>query len=295
MTRGRNSCDGGGANPLLRVFRIAGTLVSGRFQRHAPKLRPRKSGPVRWSFAAAAAAASALASTAAWAGPPFVTDDPEPTDHKRWEVYVYAGGAHVPGETAGEAGLDLNFGAAPDLQLTATLPMAFSRGDQAGIRRTQLGLGDVELGAKYRFIHQSKDGAQPDVSVFPRVIIPTGGRRFGTGRVQVLLPAWAQKDIGPWSVFGGGGYMINPGPGNRNFWVSGLAVSRPVSKRLVLGLEVYHQTADAEGGKPYTGVNVGALYRLTEHLSVIGSAGPGVQNAREGGQYAFYAALKLDY
>ena len=29
--------------------------------------------------------------TVAWAGPPFVTDDPEPTDLHKWEIYSFAG------------------------------------------------------------------------------------------------------------------------------------------------------------------------------------------------------------
>ena len=59
----------------------------------------------------------------------------------------------------------------------------------------------------------------------------TRDRRFGTGRVRLLLPMWAQKDFGPWSLFGGGGYMINPGAGNRDFWQSGVALTRQVTPR----------------------------------------------------------------
>jgi len=242
------------------------------------------------SFGVFLTAALSLAATAAWAGPPFVTDDPEPTDTGHWEVYSYISGSHVTGETAGEGGFDLNYGPVKDLQLTATLPLAYAHDD-----RTHIGWGDLELGAKYRFLHQAEGSAMPDVAVFPRLIFPTSGRRFGSGRLQVLLPAWGQKDFGPWSVFGGGGYDINPGAGNRNFWVSGLAATRAISKRLALGAEVYHQTADTVDGKPYTGVNLGALYKLGGPWSLIAAGGPGVQNAREGGRYSFYAALKLDY
>ena len=44
------------------------------------------------------------------AGPPYVTDDPVPTDRGRWEVYAFAAGAHGPDGTGGQAGLDLNYG-----------------------------------------------------------------------------------------------------------------------------------------------------------------------------------------
>ena len=38
---------------------------------------------------------------------------------------------------------------------------------------------------------------------------------------RLLLPLWAQKDFGGTSLFGGGGYEINPGSGNKDFWQAG--------------------------------------------------------------------------
>jgi len=42
--------------------------------------------------------------------------------------------------------------------------------------------------------------------------------------VQAFLPVWMQKDVGDWTVYGGGGYWINPGAGQKNWWFTGLAV-----------------------------------------------------------------------
>ncbi|MBS0297842.1 MAG: hypothetical protein JSR45_16150 [Proteobacteria bacterium] len=237
---------------------------------------------------AASAAVAALA-TGAHAGPPFVTDDPEPTDLHKWEIYNFVGGSHTPGDTSGAAGLDLNYGGAKDLQLTAVFPIQFS-----GSHGQDWGMGDVELAAKYKFLHQ--DGpAGLDIAFFPRVFLPTAYDRHSDRHAALLLPIWAQKDYGKWSVFGGGGYTINPGPGNRGFWTSGLTVQRQVSDRLMLGAEVYHQTADAVGAKDFTGVNLGGAYRLVDHWSLLFSGGPGVQNAKQQGQYDFYLSLKADY
>jgi hypothetical protein len=58
--------------------------------------------------------------------------------------------------------------------------------------------------------------------------------------VTALLPVWAQKDMGPWSLFGGG-YAINPGDGNRNYWTGGIALTRQASKQLLLGVEADRQ------------------------------------------------------
>jgi hypothetical protein len=234
---------------------------------------------------AAGAVVLLLLAAPAAAGPPFVTDDPEPTDLGHWEIYNFAAASHTPGDTAGQAGVDLNYGGARDLQLTATLPLDFETGRPTGV-------GDIELAAKYRFLHQAEGSPMPDVAFFPRLFTPTAR---GAQRFSLLLPVWAQKDFGKWSVFGGGGYDINPGPDNRNFWQSGIALQRTVTDRLTLGAELYHQTADATDARDFTGLNLGVIYKLSDHWSLLGAAGPGLQNARQGGQYNVYFSLEATY
>lgn len=243
---------------------------------------------VRLCFAAAALSLAAAAP--AHAGPPYVTDDPQPTARGHWEIYDFVDGAHVPGSTAGGGGLDLNYGAAKDLQLTAAIPFAYDTADGG-----HLGMGVIELAAKYKFLRQADGSALPDVAFFPRVFVPTARAELGPRRANLLLPLWLERDFGAWSVFGGGGYQINPGEGNRNFWSSGIALTRQVTDRLNLGAEITYQTPDARDGRAFTGANLGVLYKMTDHWSLLASGGPGLQNAREGGQYDFYVALKADY
>ena len=61
----------------------------------------------------------------------------------------------------------------------------------------------------------------------------------------LLLPVWAEKDVGPWQVFGGGGYQINTGANQRNFWQGGVAVNRTMTNRLQLGVELFEQIRSA--------------------------------------------------
>jgi hypothetical protein len=233
------------------------------------------------------AAAAAMSATAAVAGPPYATDDPEPTDPGHWEIYAFAAGTRAHGSLDGATGLDLNFGPVPNVQLTATLPI-----DLADDDGTHAGLGDIELGVKYRFINDEAAGLS--VAIFPRVILPTAGRRFGTGRVQLLLPVWAQKDFGPWSLFGGGGYTINPGAGNRDFWQSGLALTRTVTPRLSLGAEITHEGPDAVGARSTAALGVGGIYHVGGPFSLLFSAGP-VFEHRGGTGVNAYAALGLSF
>src|SRR5262249_15133980 len=126
-------------------------------------------------------AASLSVAFPAFAGPPFLTDDPQPTDEGHWEIYNFVNGVHTPGDTAGEAGIDLNYGGAKDLQLTAVIP--------AGYDNSSWGSGDVELAAKYKVVH--KDGPWGvDIAVFPRVFLPTAFDRHGDRHANLLLPVW---------------------------------------------------------------------------------------------------------
>ena len=240
--------------------------------------------------AAAAAALVLLGPGLVVAGPPYVTDDPGPTDLGHWEIYNFADGLDAAGATAGEAGLDLNYGAAKDLQLTAVLPAAYSTGDF-----NAEGAGMVELAAKYRFAHQSDGPLGLDVAVFPRVFLPTAGQGLGYDGVNVLLPVWAEKDWGAWSLFGGGGWQYNAGPGDHSFFTGGAVLTRQVTKQLSLGGEIWAHTRDLTSDRDFVGANLGADYRLTPHWSLLVSGGPGLVGAAEDGRWDFYLALKADY
>jgi hypothetical protein len=104
------------------------------------------------------AAALALAGTSALAGPPYDTDDPGTTDLGHWEIYGFAAGTGSDGSFDGTAGLDLSYGVAPDVQLTATLPIDFARNEG----RTHAGVGDVEIGMKYRLFRREDVRHRPE-------------------------------------------------------------------------------------------------------------------------------------
>ena len=230
----------------------------------------------------------AAASSAAVAGPPYQTDDPEPTELHHWEIYNFVDFDGRGGLIDGAAGLDLNYGAAKGLQLTATLPAAFAH---APGEKWRAGAGDLELGAKYRFIDDEETGWQ--AAVFPRVILPTATRDLGGRRTRLLLPLWVQKDFGKTSLFGGGGYEINPGPGNNDFWQAGLAVTHDLNDKLSLGAEAVWQSADTRGGDSSSGVDIGIIRKLGGPYSLLLAGGPSFA----GGQTSYhgYAALALNF
>jgi hypothetical protein len=239
---------------------------------------------MRRSLAAAAGvAANLLLAGAAHAGPPYVTDDPEPTAYRTYEIYVYAGGTVTRDGSGAETGIDFNYGGLPDMQLTAVVPLAIDQPSGGPVVR---GLGNVELAAKYKFLHQEEFGW--DVAFFPRLFLPSLSSDIGEHHASLLLPLFVGKSWDALSTFGGGGCTISH---SHNFCEVCWAVTYQLAPSFTLGAEIYHQGADAIGGKVSTGLGIGAVYDLTENYHLMASFGPGIQNAADTNRYTWFAAL----
>lgn len=235
-------------------------------------------------FAFAAALAGFL--PAAFAGPPFVSDDPAPTDYRHYEIYAFAQGAVARDGSGSTFGIDFNYGATPDLQLTAVVPWEVSAPSGGP---TVAGIGNVELAAKYRFLHQAEIGW--DVAVFPRLFLPSASAHVGDQHISLLLPVWAGRSWGDWSTFGGGGCVINRGGDSQDYCLMGWALSRRVLPDLLIGAEIVHQGADTKGGRASSGVGGGLIYDISENVHLLAYAGPGLQNTAETARFNWYSSI----
>jgi hypothetical protein len=226
----------------------------------------------------------------ALAGPPFLSDDPIPTDYKHFEIYTFNSGTKTQSGVSGAGGIDFNYGAAPNLQLTATFPVGF---DSSVGSRTQVGVSNFELAAKYQFLHRSSFGL--DVSVFPRVFLPSASRTVGDRDTSVLLPIWIQKDwTGGWSAFGGGGCVLSA-RSEQNSCLAGGVLNYQLLPKLQLGVELFHQTADSSGTPSSTSVGVGVRYDLNDNYHLLGYVNRGLQNVNETNQYSWYSSLLFTF
>jgi hypothetical protein len=235
-----------------------------------------------------------LAPATATAGPPYRTDDPEPTPLGHYEFYTFSTGMVVRDDTSGSSpAFELNYGLIPNGQLTIDAPVAF---DSPSGGATQFGYGDTQLSFKYRFIQEDEHGRRPQVAVFPLVQLPTGdqSRGLGAGHVLAFLPIWAQKSFGDWTTYGGGGYWINQGSaGDKNYWFFGALLQRKITDKLSVAGEIFHQTANTVVGFDSTGFNFGAIYDFNEHDHFVFSAGRGLQNADTTNDFSWYVGFLL--
>lgn len=213
------------------------------------------------------------------AGPPFLTDDPQPIPYRHKEFYLFSTLDNGPGGKTFQApAIEFNYGFAPDFMVHLVVPYTLFYPDAGPAGR---GLGDIELGVKYRFVHESAN--VPEVGVFPFVEIPTGNAARGTGNGQVWyrIPVWAQKSWGPWTTMGGGGYVVNRAPGARNYWFGGWQIQRALNDALTLGGEVFAQQADTVDGAGSTFLTFGGYYGMAFcRCQLLFDAGHTVAGAR---------------
>lgn len=252
-------------------------------------------GLLRPSAAAVLLAGVLILPNSANAGPPFHTDDPEPVDYGHSEFYTFVTGTHVSGDTLGVGpAFEYNYGLVPNGQFHLVAPLAFDRPADGS---NQFGYGDTELGFKYRFIQEDEKSLRPQVGVFLIVELPTGdqSRGLGAGHLRMYLPLWVQKSFGDWTTYGGGGYWINHGGGtdDKDYWFFGWLLQRKVTDKLVIGAELFHQTANTIDGKDSTGFNIGAIYDVDEHNHLLLSAGRAFQNAADTNLFSWYVAYQI--
>jgi hypothetical protein len=209
-----------------------------------------------------------LVARPAAAGPPFLTDDPEPVPFRHWEVYLatqWAASSHAATGTAPHA--EVNFGALPNLQLHAIVPAAFTWARGVG---AAYGPGDAELGAKLRFLAEGK--RRPQIGIFPLLTLPTGSkeRGLGAGGAGGLIPVWLQKSFGPFTTYGGGGLAFAPDGREAIF---GWLLQRDLGAAITVGTEVFVDVP-LDGRGVGLRLNLGAIVNLSDRHHLLVSAGP---------------------
>ena len=215
-------------------------------------------------------------SPACVAGPPYVTDDPVPTDYRHWEIYT---GFQYDNEGLGSANAgvpfsEFNYGAMPNVQVSLSL--------LATQDANPFGHGSTEFGVKTRLVQESD--RTPQISFYPSIETPAMPGRHAV----TFLPLWMQKSAGPWTLFGGGGVYLNSGPGERNYTFLGGALQRSISPGIDVGGEVYRQGADGRDGRETTAANLGTTIQVGAYHAFLLSFGRALHGDTTFSGYASY-------
>jgi hypothetical protein len=211
-----------------------------------------------------------LATDFSRAGPPFVTDDPEPPAPSGWEINVPFILERTPGKTEMDAPLfDFNYGL-PNIQLKLEFPIEVIRDDSSG---TVAGIGDLLLGVKWRFFNNEK--SQFQLGIYPQLLVPTGdhARGVGEGQTAFVLPLLAQKSWEKWTVYGNIGYWWRGAHETRDYFYAGAVLEREINQQLELGVELFGKSPKERGGRSELAFNIGGTWKLKEHLNLLFSGG----------------------
>jgi hypothetical protein len=220
------------------------------------------------------------------AGPPFQTDDPVPVDFQNWEFYVASQHTKTSDGWSGSAPqIEINYGVITNVQLHLITPAAYNAPKDGS---SHYGYGDTELGVKFRFLQETEK--LPQAGAFPALEIPSGdaAKGLGSGHLQAFLPLWLQKGFGDWTIYGGGGYGINPGAGNQNWGFVGGVVQYQATTNILVGGEIYHRTKMESDLRDDTAFNVGTVIDFSEHHHLLFSAGRSIDGPTEFQCYIAY-------
>jgi hypothetical protein len=238
-----------------------------------------------------------FATTNAFAGPPFQTDDPDPVEFRHFEMYAFelsdSTGKNAGGDVVEAPAYEVNYGVVPNVQLHLVVSLTASFAPNDG--PVHFGIGDTEAGAKIRFVKERK--AIPEIAIFPFFELPSGNadKGLGVGATWYRMPLWIQKSWGAedrqWTSYAGGGEAIVPQEGYKDYPFTGWLVQRQISKKITAGGELFGHGAEgaaATSTRASTLLDVGGIYEFRAGFDLLFAAGRSVY-----GQPETYSYLAL--
>lgn len=170
----------------------------------------------------------------------------------------------------------LRFGVIPNLDLhwaSSDFLTLWNLGD------TRTGFGDTWLGARYRYLTQSKIRPSLGVSYQAKVPSADAARGFGSGQVDHSVAFLVSKDVGKIHL----DFNVIPtlagravGSGYDHSVGLALSGSRPLTRRLALVAEPYGYTALNAESPAFASLMVGMTYQVNRRLILDGGIDGGL-------------------
>lgn len=240
----------------------------------------------------------------ALAGPPLITDDPDPVDKGHWEINIpYTLDLSHPDADGKRTWtheaplLDINYGAFEGMHVKLEVPTPLII-DEPG-QGPRAGIGDASLGTKIRLINEEKDGTPFSLSIFPALGIPTGdsGRGLGTGSPSILLPVQVGRRFFDDKLFlyGDLGYKEQFDRSQPDTWQVGIAAEAEVVEGFTLCAELRYEYG-LRGAPDDALWQLGVKYQLSEHVGLMGAAGRSFDpDVDSGSDLLVYIGVQLSF
>jgi hypothetical protein len=224
------------------------------------------------------------------AGPPYITDDPEPLQRHHGEFLVASQILNaIDRFSIVLPGVEFNFGLTDNVMSHLIVPFILSKPDS---HVATFSPGDVELGLKFRFFNETN--LLPQIGTFPHLEIPIGdsAKGAGSGSVEVFIPVWFQKEFGPWTTYGGGGLWVQIAQGSTDFCLFGWEIQRELGKKLTLGAKLFATTGSFESARAQIGLNVGGSFDFSNAHHTLFSIGREIKGSDK---FLMYLAYQLTF
>ncbi|MBX9786930.1 MAG: transporter [Alphaproteobacteria bacterium] len=208
----------------------------------------------------------------------FLTDTPVPAAYEEVYVNLHAQTSHTKnGTTSRIPAVESLVGFYPDFQFITRTPVVLAKPKN---KPSLYYYGDVVLGVKYRFIHETK--TLPHVAFYPKFTFPSGDVDAITGNktMTATVPFWFQKNWSSWKLSWGGGYLFNPAKNKYNFPFGGILLQKEISEYLTLGNELYAEGARDKSFSSRLLYNAGGTYYFTDSTYTLFSIGHSIAGAK---------------
>jgi len=246
-------------------------------------------------FAIAAAILWGLIASNLEAGNPLQTNDPETPGRNGWEINL----SHNMRFTRPAFGqalplLNINYGHLKNDQWKISIPVT-EFDPHPG---EHWGIGDVQLGWKYRFLEEADCGFQ--ASFYPQPLLPTGQEDLGlgNGRVELFLPLSVGKHFLDDKLFVYGEAALNVvfEDVGRDTWFIGIAAEWQITEKIELVGELAELAVPSAIGPDDPFFNVGFNYQFSKHVALQTAFGRSLGDEADGLSYfSSYVGLHITW
>jgi hypothetical protein len=222
-----------------------------------------------------------LASTAALADVPYLTDDPGLIARGHHEVALGFDRTAQPGPELTSVSLGADFGVTDHTQLgVGVLTSATGR----------FTIGEVSFRTKLALVSQREGRA--GIVFAPSVALPLDDTI--RSKVGVALPVYAGIAAGPWSFYGGVGAMLAAPADGGDHLFGGVVASREIGDRWSVGAELDGRAANRFApGRLELGT--GVAWALDERFTLAGAVYRTISHREANGDGRAFVTLRYDH